>query len=76
MDDMYWMEQALEQARRAQAVGEVPVGAVLVADGRVIGAGHNAPVSTRDPTAHAEIGALRAAAERGATTACPARCCT
>ena len=63
MDDAYWMEQALEQAQRARAVGEVPVGAVLVADGRVIGAGHNAPVSARDPTAHAEIGALRAAAE-------------
>lgn len=63
MDDAYWMEQALEQAQRARAVGEVPVGAVLVVDGRVIGTGHNAPVSRRDPTAHAEIGALRSAAE-------------
>ncbi len=63
MDDAYWMEQALEQARHARTLREVPVGAVVVADGRVIGTGHNAPVSTRDPTAHAEIGALRAAAQ-------------
>ena len=62
MDDAYWMEQALEEAHRARKLGEVPVGAVVVADGGVIGAGHNAPVSTRDPTAHAEVAALRAAA--------------
>lgn len=63
MDDAYWMEQALEQACRARTLGEVPVGAVVVADGRVIGTGHNAPVSARDPTAHAEIRALRSAAQ-------------
>ena len=62
MDDAYWMEQALEEAHRARKLGEVPVGAVVVADGGVIGAGHNAPVSTCDPTAHAEVAALRAAA--------------
>lgn len=63
MDDAYWMERALEQARCARTLGEVPVGAVVVADGRVLGTGHNCPVSTRDPTAHAEIRALRAAAQ-------------
>ena len=63
MDDASWMRRALEQAHRARVLGEVPVGAVVVADDRMVGAGHNAPVATRDPTAHAEIGALRSAAE-------------
>jgi tRNA(adenine34) deaminase len=54
---------ALEQARLAGAAGEVPVGAVIVKDGQVIGAGHNAPVGQHDPTAHAEVAALRAAAK-------------
>lgn len=57
------MAMALEQARLAAAAGEVPVGAVLVKDGQVIGAGHNAPVGEHDPTAHAEVAALRAAAK-------------
>ncbi len=61
MDDAAFMRLALAQARLAQAAGEVPVGAVVVRDGQVIGAGHNLPVTTRDPTAHAEIAALRAA---------------
>jgi tRNA(adenine34) deaminase len=56
------MGLALEQARLAASAGEVPVGAVVVKDGQVIGLGHNAPVGSRDPTAHAEIKALRAAA--------------
>jgi tRNA(adenine34) deaminase len=56
------MLAALEQARAAQAAGEVPVGAVVVKDGEIIGAGFNAPISGHDPTAHAEILALRAAA--------------
>ena len=56
------MGLALEQARLAAAAGEVPVGAIVVKDGRVIGAGRNAPIFSRDPTAHAEINALRAAA--------------
>lgn len=56
------MGLALERARVAAAAGEVPVGAVVVRDGQVIGVGHNAPVGSRDPTAHAEINALRAAA--------------
>jgi tRNA(adenine34) deaminase len=58
------MQQALELARRAAAAGEVPVGAVLVRDGQIIGAGRNSPIAHHDPTAHAEILALRQAAER------------
>ena len=56
------MEGALAQARLAGAAGEVPVGAVVVKNGRIIASGHNAPVASHDPTAHAEIMALRAAA--------------
>ncbi len=56
-----YMRLALEEARRAQAAGEVPVGAVLVADGVVVGRGFNQPIGRVDPTAHAEIVALRAA---------------
>lgn len=59
-----WMGRALEMARRAAMAGEVPVGAVVVLDGEVIGEGWNCPVATHDPTAHAEIVALRAAADR------------
>ena len=55
---------ALGLAREAQALGEVPVGAVLVSDGEVIGQGHNRPVSGNDPTAHAEIETLRRAARK------------
>ena len=58
------MAQALAQARRAAAAGEVPVGAVLVRHGEVIGVGHNAPIAGHDPTAHAEIMAMREAAAR------------
>jgi len=57
-----YMRQALALAREAQAAGEAPVGAVVVVDGRVAGRGRNAPVGTHDPTAHAEILALREAA--------------
>ena len=58
------MLAALEQARKAQAAGEVPVGAVVVRGGEIVGAGFNAPISRHDPTAHAEIRALRAAATK------------
>jgi tRNA(adenine34) deaminase len=58
-----FMGLALEQARLAQAAGEVPVGAVLVRDGQVIGVGHNSPQASHDPTAHAEVVALRQAAQ-------------
>jgi len=59
-----WMRRALELADEAEACGEVPVGAVLVRDGEMLGEGFNCPISTKDPTAHAEIVALRRAAER------------
>lgn len=58
-DDSYWMRQALALAERARAQGEVPVGAVLVLDDRVIGEGWNRPITRHDPTAHAEIMALQ-----------------
>jgi tRNA(adenine34) deaminase len=61
-DDEHWMGLALEEAARAARAGEVPVGAVVVLDGRLLGSGHNAPIKDCDPTAHAEIVALRAAA--------------
>lgn len=60
--DMHWMQRALALARCAEADGEVPVGAVLVRDGEVLGEGWNRPIADCDPTAHAEIVALRAAA--------------
>lgn len=56
------MRLAIEQAARAQERGEVPVGAVVVMDGRVVSRAFNQPIASHDPTAHAEIGALRAAA--------------
>ncbi|HEX9276087.1 MAG TPA: tRNA adenosine(34) deaminase TadA [Casimicrobiaceae bacterium] len=57
-----WMREALALARAAQDRGEVPVGAVVVRDGTIIGRGGNAPIAANDPTAHAEIAALRSAA--------------
>jgi tRNA(adenine34) deaminase len=62
--DLRWMTRAIELARAAEIQGEVPVGAVLVADNGVLGEGYNRPIGTCDPTAHAEIVALRRAAER------------
>ncbi len=59
--DEQWMRRALALARLAEAEGEVPVGAVLVRDGQLLGEGWNRPIGDRDPTAHAEILALRAA---------------
>ena len=59
--DGRFMQRALELARRAETQGEVPVGAVLVRDGRIIGEGWNQPIGLNDPTAHAEVMALRAA---------------
>jgi tRNA(adenine34) deaminase len=60
--DETWMAQALEEARRAAAEGEVPIGSVVVFDGRVVGRGRNARERMKDPTAHAEILALQEAA--------------
>ena len=62
--DESFMRRALELAREAEAAGEVPVGAVIVRDGEVVAEGFNRPISTHDPTAHAEMVALRAAAAR------------
>ena len=62
MTDETFMLEALELARTAQAAGEVPVGAVVVKNNRVIGRGYNQPISSDDPAGHAEIVALRAAA--------------
>lgn len=62
--DHYWMEQALQLADQAAQQGEVPVGAILVRDGEIIGEGYNSPISLNDPTAHAEINALRDASAR------------
>jgi tRNA(adenine34) deaminase len=55
------MEEALREAQRALALGEVPVGAVVVLDGRIVGRGCNRPITAHDPTAHAEVLALREA---------------
>ena len=64
MSDETFMREALSLALEAAAAGEVPVGAVVVKDGAVVGGGHNRSVAGRDPTAHAEVMALRDAAER------------
>lgn len=61
--DQYWMQYALRLAQQAQAQGEVPVGAVLIKGDEILGAGFNCPITTCDPTAHAEIQAIRAAAK-------------
>ena len=62
MTDLVWMREALREARRAQEKGEVPVGALVVRDGGIIGKGFNRTISAADPTAHAEVCALRDAA--------------
>ena len=64
MNDEDYMRAALEQARQAGACDEVPVGAVVVLDGEIVGRGFNQPIGRLDPTAHAEIMALRDAATR------------
>jgi tRNA(adenine34) deaminase len=63
MSDEIFMREALGLASRAAEAGEVPVGAVVVKDGAVVGRGYNRPLSAKDPTAHAEVMALRDAAE-------------
>ena len=62
MNDEQYMRRALELARRAQDEGEVPIGALVVLEDRIVGEGWNRPIAASDPTAHAEIQALRAAA--------------
>jgi tRNA(adenine34) deaminase len=61
-EDIALMREALAEASRAVAQDEVPVGAVVVLDGEIIGRGHNQPIASKDPTAHAEIVAIREAA--------------
>ena len=61
MNDKDWMQHAFELAKKAEAQDEVPVGAVIVYEDKIIGEGWNQPISSDDPTAHAEIMALRAA---------------
>jgi tRNA(adenine34) deaminase len=63
-EDQVWMTEALAEAKRAGEIGEVPVGAVVVREGEVIGRGHNRREIDRDPLAHAEILAIREAASR------------
>lgn len=63
-DDRYFMRRAMAQAEKAADRGEVPVGAVVVKDGTIVGCGWNRPILKKDPTAHAEVVALRAAARK------------
>jgi tRNA(adenine34) deaminase len=81
--DSMWMARALEQARVAGLRGEVPVGAVVVRDGIMLAEGHNLTISNSDPTAHAEVVAIRRAAARqgdwrleGTTLYCTLEPCT
>jgi tRNA(adenine34) deaminase len=64
LNDDEYMRAALAQARGAAASGEVPVGAIVVLDGAIIGEGGNRPIGSHDPTAHAEIAAIRQASQR------------
>jgi len=58
-----WMQKALEEAEKSLSKNEVPVGAVIILDGKIIGRGHNQPILKKDPTSHAEIEAIRNASE-------------
>ncbi|MHA7967648.1 tRNA adenosine(34) deaminase TadA [Paenibacillus sp. CAU 1782] len=62
-EDQDWMLEAIAEAHKAEAIGEVPIGAVIVRDGQIIGRGHNLRETTHDPTAHAEMVAIRQACE-------------
>ncbi|MEQ3636387.1 tRNA adenosine(34) deaminase TadA [Alcanivorax sp.] len=63
MDDQYWMQRALALARQAADQGEVPVGALVVRDSQLLGQGYNQPIIASDPSAHAEIVAIRNASQ-------------
>ncbi|PHS20165.1 MAG: tRNA adenosine(34) deaminase TadA [Kangiella sp.] len=63
-NDIHWMQKALNLAELAEKQGEVPVGAILVKDDEIIGQGYNQPISNHDPSAHAEIVALREAGQK------------
>ena len=62
-DDIYFMKLALEESETAERLDEVPIGAVLVMDGQLVARGHNNPVGSHDPSAHAEVQALRSAGQ-------------
>ena len=62
-EDVLWMQHAIKLAQHAESIGEVPVGAVIVKDNKIVAEGWNQPISGNDPTAHAEVVALRAAAK-------------
>lgn len=64
LNDEHYMRRALELAEQGEQLGEIPVGAVIVCDNEIIGEGFNQPITSHDPTAHAEVVALRAAANR------------
>jgi len=70
-NDYKWMQQAMGLAKEAAQASEVPVGAILVRDGLIIGEGSNSPISSFDPTAHAEIKAIRQAAQKEANYRLP-----
>jgi tRNA(adenine34) deaminase len=81
--DEHYMDLALSEAKKAEELGEVPVGAVIVSGGVVVGRGFNNPISTHDPTAHAEVVAMREAARElanyrlsGVTVYCTVEPCT
>jgi len=63
-EDIHWMKHALMLADKAESIGEVPVGACVVLNGEVIGEGYNSPITDNDPSAHAEMRAVKEAAER------------
>jgi tRNA(adenine34) deaminase len=63
-DDNYWMGMAIREANKAGAIGEVPIGAVVVRDGKVLGRGYNLREKSLDPTSHAEMTAIRKAARK------------
>lgn len=63
-DDVYWMRMALREAKKAEALAEVPIGAVIVRDGVILGRGHNLRETSNDPTTHAEMLAIRKAAKK------------
>src|SRR5687768_3227034 len=64
LSDAYWMQQALQLADQAKHQGEVPVGAILVLNNEIIGQGYNQSITLNDPSAHAEIMALRSGAQK------------
>lgn len=63
-EDEMWMQEAIRQAQLAEQIGEVPIGAVIVRDGAIVGAGYNVRETTHDPTGHAEMIAIREASEK------------